>query len=132
MSSGSRMPKRQKYVVVFQLLALIAFWLVGEGLVWAFHVPIPGAIVGMFLLLGLMMTNQLKATSVALGAEWLLTEMLLFFIPAVMVLLKHPEFFGLIGLKLLLAILMSTVVVMTSTAFTIDLWLRLTQRTEAQ
>jgi holin-like protein len=113
-------------------LVLIAFWLVGEGLVWASHIPIPGAITGMFLLLALLMTHKLKVTSVALGAEWLLTEMLLFFIPAVLVVINHPEFFGLIGVKLLLAILAGTVVVMASTAFTVDLWWRFTHRSESQ
>jgi holin-like protein len=113
-------------------LVLIAFWLVGEGLVRVSHIPIPGAIVGMFLLLALLMSNKLKVTSVALGAEWLLTEMLLFFIPAVLVVLKHPEFFGLIGVKLLFAILLGTVIVMASTAFTVDLWWRFTHHPEAQ
>jgi holin-like protein len=122
----------KKYIVAFQLLLLIAFWLLGEGLVRASHIPIPGAIVGMFLLLSLLMTNKLKVTSVVLGAEWLLTEMLLFFIPAVLVVLKHPEFFGLIGAKLLLTILFGTVIVMASTAFTVDIWWRFTHRSEAQ
>jgi holin-like protein len=124
--------QEKKYIVAFQLLLLIAFWLLGEGLVRASHIPISGAIVGMFLLLSLLMTNKLKVTSVVLGAEWLLTEMLLFFIPAVLVVLKHPEFFGLIGAKLLLTILFGTVIVMASTAFTVDIWWRFTHRSEAQ
>jgi holin-like protein len=68
----------------------------------------------------------------ALGAEWLLTEMLLFFIPAVLVVFKHPEFFGVIGVKLLVSILLGTVVVMASTAFIVDLWWRFTHHSDAQ
>ncbi|MNL56483.1 holin-like protein [compost metagenome] len=58
------------------------------------------------------------------GASWLLGEMLLFFVPAVMSLLDHREFLGLLGLKLLVVILLGTALVMAGTALTIDLCYR--------
>ena len=53
-------------------------------------------------------------------AEWLLADMLLFFVPAALAVLNHPEFLGLTGLKILFVILASTVAVMVTTALVVD------------
>jgi holin-like protein len=58
------------------------------------------------------------------GADWLLAEMLLFFVPAVLALLDHREFLGLLGLKILAIIVLSTTMVMGVTALTVDLCYR--------
>lgn len=58
------------------------------------------------------------------GANWLLGEMLLFFVPAVMSLLDHREFLGVLGVKLLVVILLGTALVMIGTALTIELCYR--------
>jgi holin-like protein len=116
--------------LILQMSALSAIWLLGEGIVSRLHVPIPGSIVGMFLLLAVRLTGTVKRSALSSGAELLMREMLLFFIPAVLVVLNHREFFGWIGLKLLFAILLGTLVVMVSTAFTVDLWWRFARRSD--
>jgi holin-like protein len=45
-------------------------------------------------------------------------------VPAVVALLAHPEFLGLTGLKVLLVILGSTVMVMLATALTVEWGMR--------
>ena len=74
---------------------------------------------GLLALLGLL-AGGADPRLVARGAGWLLAEMLLFFVPAVVALLAHPEFLGLTGLKVLLVILGSTVMVMLATALTVE------------
>jgi holin-like protein len=64
------------------------------------------------------------------GANWLLAEMLLFFVPAVLALLDHSELLGLMGLKILTVIILSTVAVMSVTALTVDLCYRWIARDE--
>jgi holin-like protein len=100
-------------------LVLLA-WLVGEAVVRATGAPVSGGIVGLFLVLVLLGTGRLSLSSVK-GADWLLAEMALFFVPAVLAVLDHPELGGLFALKLLVVILGSTVAVMTVTALTVEL-----------
>jgi holin-like protein len=54
------------------------------------------------------------------GARWLLAEMLLFFIPATVAVVQYPQLMGSIGLRIVLVILLSTVLVMTVTSLVVD------------
>jgi holin-like protein len=54
--------------------------------------------------------------------------MLLFFVPAVLALLDHNELLGLMGLKILAVIIVSTIMVMSVTALTVDLCYRWMER----
>ncbi|MHC5305717.1 CidA/LrgA family protein [Bartonella sp. LJL80] len=114
--------------VIAQMGLLGLFWLLGEAISRVLHLPIPGGIVGMALVLCLLASGKISLFSMKRGAEWLLAEMLLFFVPAVLALLNHKEFIGLLGLKILIVILGGTVVVMTITALTIDMCYRWTVR----
>ncbi|MBJ6725907.1 CidA/LrgA family protein [Geomesophilobacter sediminis] len=110
---------------VLQILLLLALWQVGELVVRLTRLPLPGAIAGLFILLALLGTKRLSVCSVRRGASWFLAEMLLFFVPAVMAVLDHPELFGLQGVKILLVILTSTCLVMIVTAGVIDAFYRI-------
>jgi len=54
--------------------------------------------------------------------------MLLFFIPAVLVVLDHREFLGIVGLKIFVVIVLGTILVMTITAFTVNICLHMQHR----
>jgi len=103
-----------------QIMLLIAFWLVGDALVLRLGLPVPGGVIGMFILIALFATGSFSPLNVRLGAEWFLAEMLLFFIPAVPAILNHHEFLGWLGLKVLVVILVGTAVVMIVTALVVD------------
>lgn len=111
-----------------QILLLLAFWQAGEAIVCLAHLPIPGAIAGMLLVLVLFASGKVKLASMKRGAEWFLAEMLLFFVPAVLALLDHGEFIGIIGLKVLAVIFAGTIIVMGVTAIAIDFGYRLMMR----
>jgi holin-like protein len=100
------------------------FWAVGEALTRVLHLPVPGGLVGLALVLTLLVSGLLKKASLRRGAELLLGEMLLFFVPAVLAVLDHREFLGLLGLKLLAVVLAGTLAVMGATGLTIDLCCR--------
>src|ERR1700759_2147516 len=112
-------------------LALVAgFWFAGETLVRISGLPLPGSIIGMALALLALSARGLHIGSMKRGANWLLAEMLLFFVPAVLALLDHSELLGLMGLKILTVIILSTVAVLCVTALTVDLCYRWIARDE--
>ncbi|MBS7544959.1 CidA/LrgA family protein [Ancylobacter oerskovii] len=106
--------------IALQVMLVIGFWLLGEALVRLLGIPLPGGIVGLAILLALFATRRLKARRLRRGAQWLLADMLLFFVPAVLAVLDHRELLGLTGLKILFVILFSTVSVMIATALTME------------
>ncbi|WP_313171686.1 CidA/LrgA family protein [Stenotrophomonas sp.] len=107
-----------------QIAALVALWLLAEGLVRQLGLPVPGGIVGLGALLLVFALRWWSPLSFARGARLLLAEMLLFFIPAAMILLDNRQMFGWLGLKLLLVVVGGTVLVMATTAVTVELLLR--------
>jgi len=117
------MPRAHRVIqrsVWLQLGIVVACWLAGEVLARAVGLPIPGAILGLAIMLVLLARRRLSAVSMRRGAEWLLADMLLFFVPAVLAVLNYPEFLGLTGLKILFVILASTIAVMVTTALVVD------------
>ncbi|MBM7044133.1 MULTISPECIES: CidA/LrgA family protein [Rhizobium] len=116
---------RPKLSRLAQIFLLLAYWQAGEGIVRLAHLPIPGAIAGMLLVLALFASGKVSMTSMQRGAEWFLAEMLLFFVPAVLAVLDHGEFLGIVGLKVLAVIFVGTVIVMGVTAISIDFGYRL-------
>lgn len=103
-----------------QIGVLVLFWALGEGLARALDLPVPGGIVGMGAVLALLASGWLRPAALRRGAYWLLAEMLLFFVPAVMAVLDHHEFVGALGVKLAAVILVGTLTVMGVTALTVD------------
>lgn len=105
---------------VLQIALLALIWLAGEWVVRVLRLPLPGGVIGLGLLLALLMTHAVRLRTVKRGSEQILGDMLLFFVPAVLVVLDHREFAGLLGLKLLFVITVSTILVMGSTALVVD------------
>ena len=109
---------------LLQIVLLIAIWAGSEAVVRATGLPVPGAILGMAIVLLLLATGRLSLFSMQRGANLLLAEMLLFFIPPVLGLLQHTEFLGLLGLKVLVVVALGTVSVMAVTGLAVDLCYR--------
>ncbi|MDQ0326538.1 holin-like protein [Rhodopseudomonas julia] len=107
-----------------QIAAIFVFWGIGETIVRLAGLPVPGGIVGMALVLALLISGRLSLFSMRRGAQWFLAEMILFFVPAVLAVVDHREFVGLLGLKILFVILAGTASVMAVTALTADLYYR--------
>lgn len=121
-------PSEIKDTRVFQAVVVGCFWMVGEGLARLTGIPVPGSVIGLFIVLGLFFTGVVNAERLRRGAEWYIAEMLLFFIPAVLAVMDHHEFLGMLGIKLLAVILAGTVIVMITTAMAVEIALRLSIR----
>jgi len=113
-----------------QILLLIAVWLAGEAIVRLTGLPLPGSVIGLGLALILLLGGRISRHSLRRGADWFLGEMLLFFVPAVLAVIDHREFLGVLGLKLLVVILSGTVTVMIVTGLVVELFSRWMSRDE--
>ncbi|MBT2763760.1 CidA/LrgA family holin-like protein [Paenibacillus sp. FSL W8-0187] len=100
-------------VAGFMLLSLgmdqLAAWL---------NIGIPGSILGIVVLFILLETKVLRLEWIELGANWLLAELLLFFIPAAVGIMKYFPMLEAEGLQILAVVLFSTVIVMVSSGLT--------------
>jgi holin-like protein len=105
---------------ILQIALITTLWFLAQEISLLSHLPIPGGVIGLFLVLMLLHFDILSIRSLALGAEWFLAEMLLFFIPAVPAVLNHQEFFGWMGLKILAIIILGTIIVIIGTAIIVD------------
>ena len=106
--------------VVLQVTLLTGFWFIAEEISSRWLPQLPAGVLGMFLLLCGLLTRTLQLSWFKLGARWLLAEMLLFFIPAVIAVVKYPEMMRHQGLAILLVIVLSTLFVMAVTALAVD------------
>lgn len=107
-----------------QVLLIVLVWLACDQLSRRLHLPIPGSLLAMALLLAMLLAGAVPAASLRRGADWLLAEMLLFFIPAVMAVWEHLPLMRAEGWRILVVILVGTALVMGTTALLVDLMFR--------
>jgi holin-like protein len=99
------------YVVIF----LFAQWLVD---LW--HLPLPANLVGMLLMLLMIVCRVVPIKWIRAGSRWLLAEMLLFFVPAVVAVVNYAELLMVDGWRIFLVIAISTLLVLGTTALVVD------------
>ncbi|HEX8908727.1 MAG TPA: CidA/LrgA family protein [Anaeromyxobacteraceae bacterium] len=109
-------PLRPHLRRLLQVGALLPFWAAGEGAGRALRLPVPGPVLGLFLLLAALRLGLVKPGWLEEGASWLIRHMLLFFVPAAVGVVAFPELLGGEGLRVLAVIALSTVAVMVATA----------------
>ncbi len=116
--------------LLLELAILCTLFLFGGQLAAWLGWPIPAGVMGLALLLLLFASGVLKPAMLQLGAGWLMAEMLLFFIPALMSLLDYGALIRDEGWRILLVIAVSTLMVMVVTALTVELVCRWSLRHE--
>jgi holin-like protein len=120
--------RRPLLALILQVLLLTLFWYACDALARGLHLPLPGSVLALGLLLLLFATGAVPMTSLRRGADWLLAEMLLFFIPAVMAVWQHLPLLRQEGLRIMVVILCGTLLVMVTTALLVDRVFRWRQR----
>ncbi|MCG9695775.1 CidA/LrgA family protein [Shewanella sp. Isolate11] len=107
-------------------LCLLAY--LAQFLVEWFSLPIPAGVLGLACLLLLLGLNWLPERFVALGATWLLSELLLFFIPPVVASVHYAPILEQYGVNLLLTLVLGSTSVLLITGFVIDRVFRFERR----
>jgi holin-like protein len=110
----------QRVFVPLQLLLYVGLFIASDKLVGWLHLPLPANVVGMLLLLLLIMTRVIPLRWVKAGANWLLAEMLLFFIPAVVAVVNYSDLLRSEGWRICLVIGISTLLVLAATSLVVD------------
>ena len=98
--------------IVRQVAVLIVFSYIGNWITAALGLPITGSIVGLVLLFVLLKLGVIRVSWLETGANWLLSNMLLFFVPAAVGVLGHKELLSLSGIGLVAVIVVGTLIVM--------------------
>lgn len=99
---------------LLQISGLTVFSLLVNFLTSKMHIPIPGSIIGMILLFLLLETGVIRLNWVEVGASWLLAELLLFFIPSAIGVMKYSSLLEADGLQVLGVVIVGTFAVMAS------------------
>lgn len=81
------------------------------------HLPLPANLVGMVLMLALIVCRIIPLSWVRAGARWLLAEMLLFFVPAVVAVVNYAHLLLVDGWRIFSVIAISTLMVLGATAW---------------
>lgn len=115
---------------IVQIGYLYILLLIGNTIARLLHLPIPGSIIGLVLLFLLLQFHIIKLEWIELGAAVLLSELLLFFIPSAIGVIDYHALFGLQGMKVVLVIVVSAIVVMFVTGYTAQ-WLEQRKKGDA-
>lgn len=107
-------------VIVLQVLFLHLFLFLGAALKEVIPLPIPASMFGLFLLFLALFFKMIKLEWVEKGANWLLAELLLFFIPSAVGIVNYDEILSLQGAEIVGLIGISTIIVMGMTAVTAE------------
>ena len=105
---------------VLQVLVLIAFWYGADRAATALGLPFSGGVLGLFVLVALLLSKTVRPAAIEDGAEWLLSNMLLFFIPLVVSVVQFTGLLKSDGLRLFAAIGIGFLSVLLSTALTVE------------
>ncbi|MGV8868456.1 MAG: CidA/LrgA family protein [Janthinobacterium svalbardensis] len=111
---------RQPAQTAWQVGVLIAAWWLADEAASALHLPFSGGVVGLFVLVALLLAGWVRPAAIELGANWLLANMLLFFIPLVVSVVQFTQLLKSQGLMLFVNIGLGFASVMLATALTVE------------
>ena len=103
-----------------EVLCFVGVWAAADLAVRTWHLPVPSGVVGLLALTAVMLLGWLPTRHIERGARWLLGDMLLFFIPPLMALIRHEELFGWMGLRLAVAVAVGTLIVMGGVGWVVE------------
>ena len=103
--------------IILQILFIHIFLFLGSAVKVIVPIPIPSAMVGLLLLFLSLLLGIVKLEWVEQGGNWLLAELLLFFVPSAVGIVNYDEMLSWQGFMSVLLIGLSTFIVIGSTAF---------------
>lgn len=110
--------------ILHALALLLAFQLIGEAIVFALGLPIPGPVFGMVLLLGAVAAVRDLLARLKPTTGTLLMHLSLLFVPAGVGVMVHGARLAAEGVAIVVAIVVSTVLALAATALTVKALLR--------
>lgn len=99
-----------------ELLIILAITYGGNLLKHLLNIPLPGVIVGMMILFIFLKTGWLKLEKIEKTGDFILMNMTILFLPAIVKLIDYIEILKADFFKILLLLIVTTVIVMIVTA----------------
>ncbi|WP_138495588.1 CidA/LrgA family protein [Paenibacillus pinistramenti] len=115
------------FIGILQVVVLFLISMAMNKLTELLHLKIPGSILGIVLVFILLKTKVIKLEWIERGANWLLAELLLFFIPSAVGVMQYIPMLENEGLQILVVVILSTVIVMLCSGIVAS---RITKRKE--
>ncbi|MCF2624909.1 CidA/LrgA family protein [Fusobacterium perfoetens] len=103
-----------------QFLILLVINFAGVIIQNLFHLPLPGTILGMLILFILLWTKVLKVESVEKVCDFLILNMIIFFLPPAVELLEYMTLLKTGFFKILILLIVTTVITMVVTGKTVE------------
>lgn len=100
--------------IIMQVSILFFISVAMNAIAELLRLPIPGSILGIAVLFLLLKTKVVKLSWIEQGANWLLAELLLFFIPSAVGVMQYIPLLQSEGLQILIVVVSSTIIVMVS------------------
>ncbi|SFE95427.1 CidA/LrgA family protein [Alteribacillus iranensis] len=107
--------------VLLHVGILYLFYYFGMWLQQWLNLPLPGSIIGMLMLFLFFYTRVLRPDWVERGSQLLISHMPLLFLPATVGVISYLNLFAGVGLWLLVISLVSTILVMALSGWTVQL-----------
>lgn len=115
---------KQLQVTLLQILLILMVWGFAYTMQKLLHLPIASGVLGFFILLFLLETQWIRLEQVEHGANLLLNELLLFFIPPVVGVIQYQQLLIISGWKIVIIIFISTFMVMASSMLSVRMLLK--------
>lgn len=116
------------YKVTLQIGLLILIWWIGSIIQKQFNLPISAAVIGLFMVLIGLMTGIFKLNWIKSGSDFILGELVLFFIPCFIGLMKYKNLFITEGWQLIVVVVLGTICVMVFTAYSVHIGFKLERK----
>lgn len=107
-----------------EAIIILIFVFIGDILAHDLHLPIPGSIIGMLLLVIFLLVTKLKVDHIESISNFILSNLAFFYIPAAVGIIKS---FGILKdtwFQIIIVCLVSTVVMLSVTSVLIQLFTR--------
>ena len=117
--------------MIAALSTLLVFQLLGEALVRALDLPVPGPVLGLALLLPVLAWRPSVLAMVRPTAQTLLQHLSLLFVPAGVGVMLHLQRLGDEALAIGVALVLSTWIGLVAAALTLQVLMRLTRGSES-
>ena len=114
--------------MIIQIGLLLIFWWIGSLLQQTLNLPVSAGVIGLFLVLIGLVSGVFKLQWIKTGSDFMLAELVLFFIPCVVGLINYKSLFIAEGWQLITAIVLGTMCVMVFTAYTVHFCFKLESR----
>ncbi|PLT34493.1 CidA/LrgA family protein [Bacillus sp. V5-8f] len=105
---------------IFQLCIITIFLLFGKFFGTLFHLPIPGSVIGMILLLGSLITGLMKLEWIEKAAAFQIKHLTLLFVPLVIGLFLSPNLLPLLDWTFIMVLIVSSLCCLLGTAFSVE------------